>query len=142
MNKVGEIRLLVHTKPKESGIGKKRPELFELDLSGDVASKFAYAKQKLGQEIKPEEVFKDQNTNSLFLTAAVSFVVRTPGSLLYSRILQKSEQHRLKPQLTLLKRNIWPLLTPYSFSFRVLSNQQHVKAIIQTPLFLSPCQPV
>ena len=59
LNKVGEIRLLVHTKPKESGIGKKRPELFEVDLSGDVASKFAYAKQKLGQEIKPEDVVKE-----------------------------------------------------------------------------------
>ena len=53
-----EVRLLVHTKPRDAGIGKKRPELFEIDLSGDVKAKLAYAKGKLGQELKPEEVFK------------------------------------------------------------------------------------
>lgn len=54
-----EIRLLVHTKPKESGLGKKKPELFEIDLSGDIEAKLAYAKEKLGQEITPEDVFKN-----------------------------------------------------------------------------------
>ncbi|MFH1978489.1 MAG: 50S ribosomal protein L3 [Candidatus Aenigmatarchaeota archaeon] len=53
-----DVRLLVHTKPKESGIGKKKPELFELHLSGEVKQKLAYAKEKLGSELKASDVFK------------------------------------------------------------------------------------
>jgi large subunit ribosomal protein L3 len=57
MEKVAEVRLLVHTKPKESTIGKKRPELFEFPLGGDVSQAVDYAKGKLGGEIKAEDVF-------------------------------------------------------------------------------------
>jgi large subunit ribosomal protein L3 len=58
--KVNDVRLLVHTKPRASGFGKKRPELFEIELGGDdAAAKWEYAKQKLGGEIKVEEVFKN-----------------------------------------------------------------------------------
>jgi len=53
-----EVRLLVHTKPKESSLGKKKPELFELHLSGEPKQKWTYAKEKLGKEIKAEEVFQ------------------------------------------------------------------------------------
>ncbi|MCD6406252.1 50S ribosomal protein L3 [Candidatus Aerophobetes bacterium] len=53
-----EIRLLVQTKPRESGIGKKKPELFEIPLGGSLKEKWEYAKQKLGQEIKADEVFE------------------------------------------------------------------------------------
>ncbi len=54
-----DIRLLVHTKPKECGLGKKKPEVFELDLSGNVADKWNYAKEKLGKEIDVREVFSE-----------------------------------------------------------------------------------
>jgi len=54
-----EVRLLVHTKPRESGFGKKRPELFEVKLGGSVGEQIAYAKGLLGKEIKPEEVFEE-----------------------------------------------------------------------------------
>ncbi|MFH1364577.1 MAG: 50S ribosomal protein L3 [Candidatus Aenigmatarchaeota archaeon] len=53
-----DVRLLVHTKPKESGIGKKKPELFEMQLSGEAKQKWTYAKEKLGTEIRAEDVFK------------------------------------------------------------------------------------
>jgi len=56
--KLEDIRLLVHTRPRESGLGKKKPELFELALAGDVESKWEYAKQKLGGEIRAGETFK------------------------------------------------------------------------------------
>jgi large subunit ribosomal protein L3 len=58
LQNIAEIRLLVHTKPRESGIGKKKPELFELSLGGGAAQQLAYAKQKLGQEIRASEVFR------------------------------------------------------------------------------------
>lgn len=53
-----DVRLLVHTKPKEAGIGKKKPELFEIPLAGEFAAKLAYAKSKIGQEISAADVFR------------------------------------------------------------------------------------
>ncbi len=55
---VFDVRLLVHTQPK-SAFGKKKPELFEVDLSGSVEAKLKYAQEKLGQEIKVEDAFKE-----------------------------------------------------------------------------------
>ncbi|MBI4175944.1 MAG: 50S ribosomal protein L3 [Candidatus Aenigmarchaeota archaeon] len=55
---VSDVRLLVSTGPREGG-GKKRPELFEVALGGDVKQKWEYVKQKLGKEIKADEVFKE-----------------------------------------------------------------------------------
>jgi len=61
-NEISDIRLLVHTKPRESGIGKKTPELFEVFLGGSVKEKWEYAKQKLGKEIKAGDVFREGET--------------------------------------------------------------------------------
>jgi len=52
------IVLLVHTQPYLTGIGKKKPDVSELRLSGSIDEQFNYAKEKLGNEIKLEEVFK------------------------------------------------------------------------------------
>ncbi len=53
-----DVRLLVYTQPKLTGIGKKKPEVFELVLGGNKDEKLAYAKEKLGKEITISEVFK------------------------------------------------------------------------------------
>jgi large subunit ribosomal protein L3 len=52
-----EIRLLVHTQPKLAGVGKKKPEIFEVGIGGSKEDALAYAKDKLGQEIAADEVF-------------------------------------------------------------------------------------
>ena len=62
LERFSELRLLVHTQPRESGFGKKRPEIFELPLTGDVKSQWEYAKQKLGGQLKTEDVFKEGET--------------------------------------------------------------------------------
>ncbi|MBW2986105.1 50S ribosomal protein L3 [Candidatus Woesearchaeota archaeon] len=54
-----ELKLLVHTQPKLTNIGKKKPEVFELGIGGDLNAKFDYAKANLGKEIKIEDVFKE-----------------------------------------------------------------------------------
>jgi large subunit ribosomal protein L3 len=59
LEKIDNIRLLVHTKPRESGLGKKKPELFEIELSGDLKSKWEFAKNKLGKEINVSDVFSE-----------------------------------------------------------------------------------
>lgn len=59
LDKITDVRLLVHTQPKESGLGKKKPEVFEIDLSGTIESKWNYAKEKLGKELDVSEVFSE-----------------------------------------------------------------------------------
>ncbi len=54
-----EIRLLVHTQPKQTGIGKKKPEIFEIAIGGTKEEQLDYAKNKLGKEITVSEVFKE-----------------------------------------------------------------------------------
>lgn len=57
MEKMVDVRLLVHTQPRDSGTGKKRPDVFEMDISGSVEEKWKYAKEKLGKVIDVSEVF-------------------------------------------------------------------------------------
>ena len=46
-----DVTLLVYTQPKLTGIGKKKPELFEIALGGNKEEKINYAKEKFGKEI-------------------------------------------------------------------------------------------
>jgi large subunit ribosomal protein L3 len=55
-----EIRLLCFTQPKLTGIGKKKPDLFEVALNGSVEKQLKFGKEKLGKEIKASEVFKER----------------------------------------------------------------------------------
>lgn len=54
-----DVRLLVHTRPRETGFGKKKPELFEVPLSGTISEKWEFAKARLGGEIRVSDVFKE-----------------------------------------------------------------------------------
>jgi large subunit ribosomal protein L3 len=54
-----DIRVLVYTQPKLTGIGKKKPELFEVALGGSIADKFKYAKENLGKEISIKDIFAE-----------------------------------------------------------------------------------
>ena len=59
LEKIVDISLLVKTNPKNSGLGKKKPEIFEIDLGGnDVKEKLKYAKEMLGKDIKVSDVFR------------------------------------------------------------------------------------
>jgi len=53
------VRLLCHTQPQLAGIGKKKPEIFEIAIGGNKEQQLPYAKQKLGAEISVNEVFKE-----------------------------------------------------------------------------------
>jgi large subunit ribosomal protein L3 len=52
------IRLICYTQPKVTGIGKKKPELFEVAVGGSAADQLAYAKENLGKEIAVADVFE------------------------------------------------------------------------------------
>ena len=53
------VRLMVHTMPSLTGIGKKKPEMFEVGIGGNKEEQLNYAKEKLGKEISVSDVFKE-----------------------------------------------------------------------------------
>jgi large subunit ribosomal protein L3 len=53
-----EIRAVVYTQPKSTGIGKKKPELFEIPLGGNNQDKLSYLKENIGKEINIKDIFK------------------------------------------------------------------------------------
>jgi len=60
LGKATDVRLLVHTQPGKTLIGKKKPELFEVAIGGeDINAKFSYAKGLLGKSVSVDAVFKD-----------------------------------------------------------------------------------
>ena len=52
-----DLKLMVHTQPKLTSIGKKKPEIFELNVGGSLAEKYAYATNIIGKEITIQDVF-------------------------------------------------------------------------------------
>lgn len=50
-----DVHLKVMTQPKLTGIGKKKPEVFEMALGGKKDEKLVYAKEKLGKDIPVSE---------------------------------------------------------------------------------------
>lgn len=60
LNEASEIKLIVHTQPWLAGIGKKKPEVFEIPIGGEnIKEKFEFAKNLLGKELKINDVFKE-----------------------------------------------------------------------------------
>lgn len=54
-----DIKLIVYTQPKLTGIGKKKPEIFEVALGGSKDDKMKYAAENIGKEIFVNNVFKE-----------------------------------------------------------------------------------
>lgn len=54
---VFEVRAKVITTPSVTTIGKKKPEVLELGISGSVEEQITFALDKLGKEVKISEVF-------------------------------------------------------------------------------------
>lgn len=53
------LRLLVHTQPRETGLQKKTPEVFELPLAGAVEDQITEAEDRLGTAIPISDVFQE-----------------------------------------------------------------------------------
>ena len=60
LNKIKKLRLIVCTQPKHSGLKKKKPEIFEIEVSGnDIHEKWEYCKGLLGKELSIKDVFRE-----------------------------------------------------------------------------------
>jgi large subunit ribosomal protein L3 len=56
-----DLRLLVHSNPKMTTIGTKKPKLLEVALGGNKDDKLRYVQENLGKEIKINDVFDRSN---------------------------------------------------------------------------------
>jgi large subunit ribosomal protein L3 len=54
---VDSVRVKVSTTPSETTVGKKKPEVLELAVSGSIEEQIKFAFEKLGKEVKLSEVF-------------------------------------------------------------------------------------
>jgi large subunit ribosomal protein L3 len=55
-----KIMITIHTQPKNTGIGKKKPDVIEMGIGGkDNKDKLEYAKSILGKEVKLSEAIKE-----------------------------------------------------------------------------------
>ena len=55
---VEEVRLKVMTHPAQTTIGKKKPEILDLGVSGSVEEAITFGLEKLGQEVKASDVMQ------------------------------------------------------------------------------------
>ena len=56
-----KVVLIGEVQPGMTGIGKKKADLGELNLTGTIDEQFAFAKSKLGKEMRVNEAFADQD---------------------------------------------------------------------------------
>ena len=55
---ISNIRFVVATQPRKAGIHKKKPEVFEIEIGGDVKETYKYTLNFLGKEISIDDIFK------------------------------------------------------------------------------------
>lgn len=56
-DKIDKVRLIIRTRPELTGIGKKKPEIIEIEIGGDINDATKYAIDSLGREININDVF-------------------------------------------------------------------------------------
>lgn len=95
-NNIEDLRVKVATTPSHTTIGKKKPEILELGVSGSIEEKITYAISKLGQEVKVSDVFKGgEVVDSHGITKGKGFqgAVKRFGVKLTSHKSEKSRRH-------------------------------------------------
>jgi large subunit ribosomal protein L3 len=57
---IKEVRLLAHTQPALTTIGKKKPEIVEVPLSGSVEEQLKFCEERMGKEITISDVVEEK----------------------------------------------------------------------------------
>lgn len=95
-NNVEDVRVKVATNPSTTTIGKKKPEILEIGISGPIKERIEFAIEKLGKEIKVEDVFKAGDlTDSHGITTGkgTQGAVKRFGVKLTSHKSEKTRRH-------------------------------------------------
>ncbi len=72
---VADVRVLLHTQPRLSGVPKKKPDIIEVGVGGpSVAEKWGHCKSMLGKQVRAGEVFKEgEHVDVLAITKGKGF---------------------------------------------------------------------
>jgi large subunit ribosomal protein L3 len=75
LDKVSNIRILIHTKPRLASVPKKKPEIMECGVGGSsLEEKLEYAISILGKEVNPADVFTNgEHTDAVAITKGKGF---------------------------------------------------------------------
>jgi len=61
LSKVTNVTAVVYTQPKQTGFGKKKPDVFEMGFGGSNEEKLAFLKEKISSEITVDDVLSEGN---------------------------------------------------------------------------------
>ncbi|PIY34893.1 MAG: 50S ribosomal protein L3, partial [Candidatus Aenigmarchaeota archaeon CG_4_10_14_3_um_filter_37_21] len=133
LDEIKKIRLLIITQPRNSGIGKKTPEIFEIELTGkDAKEKFNYSKEILGKEIKAKDVFKEgEYVDVIGVSKGKGFqgVIKRWGVKMQNRKNMKKRRHigTLGPETPRRVRWTVPMAGQLGFFKRTEYNKRIIK---------------
>ncbi len=136
-----DIRLLIYTQPKLTGIGAKKPKLSEIAVGGSKEEKLKYATEKLGKEIAIEDVFKEGNIVDIHaITTGKGFQgpVKRHGVMLRHHKSEKARRGNVRGSWTGPKMWTAPHSAKMGFNQRVDYNKWVIKIVkdpkeVQTP---------
>jgi large subunit ribosomal protein L3 len=133
LDKVAKIRILVATQPHMAGVGKKKPEIFEIEIGGkDAKENLELAKQIIGKEIKISDIFKEgELVDAVAVTKGKGFqgVVKRFGIKIQNRHAMKKKRHvgTLGPQTPRRVRWTAPQAGQLGFQTRTELNKRILK---------------
>ena len=96
LEKIEDIMLIVKTQPKLTFIGKKKPDIMEVAIGGDLREKFEFAKKMIGKEINAEDVFSENKfIDVTAVTKGKGFqgVIKRFGTMKQPRKAGKGRRH-------------------------------------------------
>lgn len=59
LSEYDDLTVIVHTQPGKTGIGKRKPEVFEVAIGGSIEEKFEYVKNNLNKDIPVNDIFSE-----------------------------------------------------------------------------------
>jgi large subunit ribosomal protein L3 len=133
LGKVAKIRVIVATQPHLTGIRKKKPEIFEIEIGGkDAKENFELAKQILGKEIKITDIFKEGELVDVVAVTkgkGTQGVVKRFGVKIQNRHAMKKKRHigTLGPQTPRRVRWTAPQAGQMGFQTRTELNKRILK---------------
>ncbi len=128
-DKIHDIRLIVCSQPKKSGMKKNRPEVFELALGGELQKKMEYAESVMGKEISIKDIFKQgEYIDVSGITKGHGFTgpVKRSGIRIQTRKDKQMHRHTGSIGSTVPRKVDWrvPLPGQYGFHNRTEINKR------------------
>ena len=133
LGKIASLRLILATQPRLAGVGKKKPEIFEVAIGGKTTKeKFDYAKSILGKEISAKDVLQEgEIIDAIAVTKGKGFqgVVKRFGIHIQDRHAKKKKRHigTLGPQTPRRVRPTVPQAGQLGFQTRTELNKRVMK---------------